>query len=350
LSESNGKRPKPIIFGCAGTRLTFLERALFKDADPFGFILFKRNCESAEQIRYLIMELQQVTGRQHVTIAIDQEGGRVARLQPPNWPKYPAARTFGRMYERDAEWGIEAIKLYTRTVAYELCKLGILINCAPVVDLYDPNGTPAMGDRAFSAEPAIVAALARAQAETFLSNGVLPVIKHLPGHGRLKVDPHHVLPRIEATRAELETQDFIPFELLKDIPLGMNSHAIFTALDPRQPASLSSIVNGTIIRDVLGFDGLLLSDDLTMKALSGLPGELALRALAAGNDIVLHCSGDSSEMEAVSRALGPMDDAGWTRWQHARAMLTPINPTYNPTADAERLDVLLGGLAYDTTG
>jgi beta-N-acetylhexosaminidase len=346
LSGNNEKRPKPVLFGCSGTRLTSLERSVFREADPFGFILFRRNCDSPDQIRYLIQELQQATARDSVTIAIDQEGGRVARLQPPNWPTYPPARSFGLMYERDPEWGVEAIKLYSTIIAHELASLGITINCAPVVDLYDPNGTPALGDRAFSSQPAIVAALARVQAETFLANGVLPVIKHLPGHGRLKTDPHHVLPIIDASRTELELQDFIPFELLKDIPLGMNSHAIFSAFDTKNPASLSPIVNDDIIRGALGFDGLLLSDDLTMKALNGKPGDLALRALEAGNDIVVHCSGDASEMEAISRVLEPMTDASWDRWTHAQAMAQPANATYNPQFDAERLDVLLGGLEY----
>ena len=323
---------------------------MFRDADPFGFILFKRNCESPEQLRYLILELQQAVGRDTITIAIDQEGGRVSRLQPPNWPKYPPARAFGLMYERDPEWGIEAVKLYARVLAHELVKLGIHINCAPVVDLFNPAGTPAIGDRAYSSNPSIVAALSRALSETFLVSGILPVIKHLPGHGKLKVDPHQMLPTIDASRAELETQDFIPFELLKDLPLGMNSHAIFSALDPGQPASLSSVINNDIIRDKLGFDGLLLSDDLTMKALKGSPGELAERALAAGNDIVLHCNGDTSEMEAISRVLAPMKDASWMRWQHAKSMVAPLNPSYAPLEDAARLDVLLGGLAFGDVG
>lgn len=334
------------MFGCAGTRLTAEERSLFREANPFGFILFKRNCEDPEQVRYLIKELQQAVGRMTVSVAIDQEGGRVSRLQPPHWPKYPPARSFGVMYERDPEWGIEAIRLYTRILSHELVKLGFTINCAPVVDLFTPEGNPAIGDRAFSEQPAIVAALARAQIETFLANGILPVVKHMPGHGKLKTDPHLVLPTIDATRAELEGEDFVPFELLKDAPLGMNSHAVFTGLDPKTPASLSPTVNNEIIRGKLGFDGLLLSDDLTMKALKGTAVSLARRALEAGNDIVLHCSGDASEMGAISMVLEPMNDTSWARWTHARGMVAPLNPSYNPAEDAARLDVLLGGLAF----
>jgi beta-N-acetylhexosaminidase len=309
--------------------------------------LFKRNCESPDQVRYLIAEMKEVVGREDIAVAIDQEGGRVSRLQPPAWSKYPPARAFGMMYERDPEWGVDAIKLYARTLAHELCKLGFTINCAPVVDLFDPEGSPAIGDRAFSAQPAIVAALARAQAEAFMSNGILPVIKHLPGHGKLKVDPHHVLPIIDAPRTELEQQDFMPFELLKDIPLGMNSHAVFTALDANYPASLSPMISDEIIRGVLGFDGLLFSDDLTMKALKGIASDLAQRALAAGNDVILHCSGDTSEMEAISRVLGPMSDASWARWSHAKAMVSPINPAYDPGEDLAQLDILLGGFAFE---
>ena len=346
MSENSAKRPKPVIFGCSGTRLTSAERNLFKAADPLGFILFKRNIEDVEQVRYLILELQQAVGRDTVAIAIDQEGGRVSRLQPPNWPKYPAARVFGQIYERDSDWGIEAIRLYSRILAHELVSLGFTINCAPVVDLFDPEGSDAIGDRAFSRHSTIVAALARTQVETFLLNGLMPVIKHLPGHGKLKVDPHFVLPVIDAPLAELEGQDFVPFELLKDVPLGMNSHAIFKALDADNPASLSSIVNNDIIRGKLGFDGLLLSDDLTMKALNGAADDLARRAIDAGNDIVLHCDGTFDDMQAVAGVLDPMKDASWARWSHAKAMVVPLNPAYDPKEDASRLDVLLGGLAF----
>jgi len=327
--------------------VTLPERATFRSANPFGFILFKRNCESPEQIRALILELRQAVGRDDIQIAIDQEGGRVSRLESPHWPQYPAARAFGMMYERDPDWGIEAIRIYSRLVAHELVSLGITINCAPVVDLFNSEGTPAIGDRAFSPSPAIVAALARAQVETFLLGGILPVVKHMPGHGKLKTDPHQVLPIIDETLAELESQDFVPFELLKDVPMGMNSHAVFSALDPQNPASLSPVVNNDIIRGTLGFDGLLLSDDLTMKALNGLPADLARRALEAGNDIVLHCNGSGSEMEAIARVLEPMKDASWERWKYARDRVVAPDRSYNPAEDAERLDVLLGGLAYD---
>lgn len=335
------------MLGCATTQLSLEERAAFKSADPFGFILFTRNCEYKDQVRLLINDLRASVGNDDLPIAIDQEGGRVARLKAPNWVQYPAARSFGIMYERDPEWGIEAVKLYTRITAYELVKLGITINCAPVVDLFGLDQNSAIGDRAFSGSPSSVAALARAQVETYLANGILPVIKHFPGHGRMRVDPHVTLPTIDVPRADLEAQDFVPFELLKDVPLGMNSHAVFTALDPENSASLSFTVNSDIIRGKMGFDGLLLSDDLQMKALNGNLPDLALRASEAGNDVVLCCGGEIGDAIPVARNLNPMGDKSWARWQHAREMVTPMDKFYNPADDIARLDVLLGGLAYD---
>ncbi len=351
LSKNNiasfpDRMPRPVIFGCASTVLTPMEHTIFREADPFGFILFKRNCDNPDQVRYLIRELRQATRREDVPIFIDQEGGRVTRLQPPHWPKLAAARYFGEMYERDPDWGREAMHVQARIVAYELSSLGFTVNCAPVVDLLLPKTSPAIGERAFSADPSVVAAMARTQAETFLDNGILPVIKHFPGHGRLPDDPHHVLPTITATRAELETQDFVPFSILHDMPIGMNSHAIFTALDPDHPASLSARITHEIIRDALDFDGLLISDDITMKALKGTAAELTVSALEAGNDVVMHCNGNASEMEAIARALKPMEMESWRRWAHACAVVK-ASGLYSPYDDVARLDVLLGGLAFE---
>lgn len=298
-------------------------------------------------MHWLIKEFQQAVGNPHAPILIDQEGGRVARLQPPHWPTYPPANVFGAMYERDPDWGTEAMQCYARLVAYELGKLGVTINCAPVVDLFFDGATDALGDRAISRQPSVVAALARVLAETFMANGVLPIIKHFPGHGRMKTDPHLILPVVDASRAELESDDFMTFELLKDLPLGMNSHAVFAALDPDLPASLSPTIHQDIIRGILGFDGLLFSDDITMKALKGLPADLARRALEAGSDVVLHCSGYLEEMAAIAAALEPMGDESWARWVHAQAMRREPHGDYNPRADNERLDLLLGGIAVD---
>jgi beta-N-acetylhexosaminidase len=250
------------------------------------------------------------------------------------------------MYEKDADWGTEAMQLYARIVASDLWELGIQVNCAPVLDLLFEGASNAIGDRAISRKPAVVAALARIWAETFLQNGVLPVIKHFPGHGRVKTDPHHLLPYIEASMAELESDDFVPFDLLKDLPIGMNSHAVFTAIDAELPASLSPAVY-ELIRGKLGFDGLLLSDDITMKALSGSPDEIATRTLDAGADIVLHCNGHMDEMEAIVKALHPTNRETWARWLYAKSMAGQPDPAYNTSRDSARLDVLLGGLAYD---
>lgn len=337
----------PVVFGCARTALLPEERQFFKDANPFGFILFARNCDDPEQVRRLILELRHTVGRPDAPILIDQEGGRVARLQPPHWPKYPPARAFGMMYEMDPDWGSEAMRLYACVVAHELYRLGITVNCAPVVDLYLDANTPAIGDRAISAKPPVVAALARLWAETFMANGVLPVIKHFPGHGRLKADPHHKLPVIETPQAELESEDFVPFELLKDLPIGMTSHAIFTAFDAHHPASTSSTIHQDIIRGMMGFDGLLLSDDIVMKALGGTMEDRARAVLEAGSDIALHCNGDLAEMRAVAEVLKPIKKESWERWEHAQSMLRVPEPGYAPMQDMERLDVLLGGLAWD---
>ena len=347
LSDNSTQRPLPVIFGCLGTSLTSAERSFFKDSNPFGLILFKRNCADPHQVRWLIKDFQQCVGRDDVAILIDQEGGRVSRLQPPHWTEHPPARAFGSMYERDPEWGLEAIHCYSRVVAHELSSLGITVNCAPVVDLAVPSTTNAIGDRAFSRQPAVVAALARASAETYLENGILPVIKHFPGHGRLKVDPHAMLPVIETSRAELESDDFMPFELLKDLPIGMNSHAVFMDIDRERPASLSSVVHQEIIRGLMGFDGLMLSDDINMKALHGLPAELAKKTLEAGSDIVLHCNGAFDEMEQIAAALPPTSNESWERWEHARSMVKAADATYKPAADLARLDLLLGGVAYE---
>ena len=355
--ESSGASPRlvrgeilPVIFGVGSTELNALEVRFFRQANPFGFILFKRNCDTPDQVRWLVRELRQAVGRDDAPILIDQEGGRVARLGPPHWLKHPPARVFGLMYEDDPILGAEAMQLYARIVAHELSQLGITVNCAPVLDLFIDGASVAIGDRALSRKPAIVAALGRIWAETLMRNGILPVIKHMPGHGRMTLDPHHLLPTIDASRPELETDDFVPFDLLKDLPIGMNSHAVFTALDPHHPASLSPIIHRDIIRSKLGFDGLLLSDDLTMKALNGAPADLAVQALAAGSDVVLHCDGDLNAMKSIAHALSttPMSRESLARWTYAQTMVQPAESSYKSKDDIARLDMLLGAIAYET--
>lgn len=340
------ERPIPVVFGCLQTEVTPQERRFFENFNPFGFILFKRNCKNPEQVERLIRELRLTVGREDAPVFIDQEGGRVSRLGPPAWSQYPPARLFGLTYKNDPKWAYEAIKLYARIVAYDLARLGITVNCAPVIDLYYKGASQAIGDRAISRKPAVVAELARIEAETFLENGIIPVIKHFPGHGRLRADPHDMTALIDATLAELESDDFVPFELLKDLPVGMNSHAIFTALDPHNPASLSKYVHDEIIRGRLGYDGLMLSDDINMKALHGSPGDLARRVQAAGSEIILHCNANMEEMLAIVHALQPMKDETLQRWEHAKSMVKPLDPHYHPHIDIERLDILLGGMAF----
>ena len=253
----------------------------------------------------------------------------------------------GLCNERDPSWGERAMKLYARIVSHELWKLGITMNCAPVLDLFIEGASNAIGDRAFSAKPTVVAALARIWSEVLLNNGVLPVIKHFPGHGRVKLDPHDELPVIDVSRAVLESEDFVPFELLKDLPIGMNSHAVFPCLDSDLPASLSITIHQEVIRGSMGFDGLLLSDDICMKALKGAPAELARGVLEAGADIVLHCNGKITEMQEIAAILPPLSRDGQTRWTYAKAMLRTPDPAYTPAQDMGDLDILLGGLAYD---
>jgi beta-N-acetylhexosaminidase len=346
-AETSSPKMLPVVFGCSRTMLLPEERRFFKETNPFGFILFSRNCDDPDQVRGLIMELRHAVGRPDAPILIDQEGGRVTRLKPPHWPKHPPARAFGAMYEKNPEWGAEAMQLNARIIANELVSLGITIDCAPVVDLFIKGASLAIGDRALGRKPAAVAELARIWAETFLACGVFPVVKHFPGYGRVKEDPHESLPVIEASRAELESEDFVPFELLKDLPFGMTAHAVFKSIDAHLPASLSPTIHQDIIRGALGFDGLLLSDDIVMKALEGPMEDRARQALEAGTDIVLHCNGNLKEMRAVAAAVPPLSAEGLARWEYAKTMVKAPDTTYNPAQDNARLDVLLGGLAYE---
>ncbi len=313
---------KPVLFGCSGPMLTEEEAAFFASANPFGFILFQRNVVEPDQVRALVKALRAAVARADAPVFIDQEGGRVARLKPPHWPALPPLRDLGALYERDAAKGLEAMALHTRLTAQRLTDLGINGNCSPMLDLYIEDASNAIGDRALSRRPKVIVAMARVAIEGFLANGVLPVIKHLPGHGRVKVDPHHILPVVDADRATLEAEDFVPFAALRDTPIGMNSHIVFTALDPDAPVSLSQKIHQDIIRGVIGFQGLLFSDDLAMKALNGPLDEIALKALEAGADIALYCPGDLPEMERISRALPAMSQAAAERWSRAQQRLS----------------------------
>ena len=332
---------KPILFGCSGPVLTPDERAFFARENPFGFILFQRNCATPEQVRHLVAALRESVGRSDAPVFIDQEGGRVARLKPPHWHALPSLRRIGALYERDPHKGLEAMRLHTRLIAHDLFQLGINGNCAPVLDLFIEGASSAIGDRALSRDPRTVATLARVAVETFLANGVLPILKHIPGHGRVKVDPHEILPFVDTERSVLEAEDFVPFAALKDASCGMNCHVVFRALDPDYPVSLSAKIHREVIRGILGFQGLLFSDDLAMKALNGPLDVTALSALAAGADVVLYCPGTLPEMTAISRSLPSMMEGALARWERARQLLRQPKDGYDPAEDRKKLDSLL---------
>lgn len=298
---------RAVIFGCQGTALTPEEAAFFKDTDPFGFILFARNCETPAQIRALVQALRDSVGRANAPVLIDQEGGRVARLKPPQWPGLPPAEAIGQAYLANPAEGLELARLHGEILGTMLADLGIDVDCAPVLDVRDPAGHDVIGDRAFSSDPAVVAALGRAQAEGLLAAGVLPVIKHIPGHGRARADSHLELPVIAADLETLEATDFAPFMALSAMPLAMTAHLSLPALDENAPVTLSERIISGIIRGRIGFDGCLMTDDLSMKALNGPLDTLAARALGAGCDLILHCNGQMAEMEAVAKGTGVLE-------------------------------------------
>ncbi len=330
------------ILGCRGTSLTDDEAAFFRELKPLGFILFQRNCEAPDQIRRLVAELRGCVGRADAPVLIDQEGGRVARLRPPHWRVLPEAGAIGALHARDPEKALEAARCLGRLTASELQPLGVTVNCAPVVDVLRPGSHPsAIGDRAFGSEPTVVAALARSYMAGLTGGGVLPVIKHIPGHGRADADSHFELPVVRADREDLEACDLVPFRNLSDAPIAMTAHVLYPAWDAERPATLSDIVIREVIRGRCGFDGLLVSDDLSMKALAGTLARRAAAALRAGCDVVLHCNGEMEEMQEVASATGSLSSEAAARWARARqALREPDGAT--ATEMAARLTALLG--------
>lgn len=308
------------ILGVEGFTLSGRERALFRAADPFGFILFGRNIEDPDQLRRLTASLRDCVGRD-APILIDQEGGRVQRLKPPQWRSYlPALDQMGRA--RDplrAQW------VRNRLIAAELLDVGIDVNCAPLGDIAEDATHPVLRNRLYGDEPLTVIAAARACADGLLAGGVLPVLKHIPGHGRARVDSHLTLPRVTASRESLEARDFAPFRALRDLPMAMTAHVVFEAINPNRPATTSPMMI-RLIRDEIGFDGLLMSDDIGMEALSGTPGDRAAAAIVAGCDLALHCNGDADAMDAVVAAVGSMTHAAQARGDRALAMRRAPDP------------------------
>ncbi|AWJ86294.1 beta-N-acetylhexosaminidase (plasmid) [Azospirillum sp. TSH58] len=318
---------RAVVFGAAGTALTADERAFFRDADPLGFILFRRNCDTPEQVRALVAEMRAAVGRADAPVLIDQEGGRVARMRPPHWPAFPPMRAFGDLAARDAAAGREAARINARLLALMLADCGVTVDCAPVCDVPVEGAHDIIGDRAFCGDPARVADLARATCEGLMAGGVLPVVKHLPGHGRAFTDSHAELPVVDAPREALEATDFAPFRALADMPLGMVAHVVMKAIDPDQPASTSAIVVRDVVRGApIGFGGLLFSDDLSMGALAGGMRGRAEAVLAAGLDIVLHCNGVMEEMAAVAEGVPAMSGEAVRRWARAEALRGPAQP------------------------
>ena len=313
---------KPVIFGIAGLQLDSSERAFFADAEPLGFILFKRNVATREQVRALTDALRDLTGRDDLPILVDQEGGRVARLGPPEWPAFPGGPAFDRLYDTAPMSAIQAMRANAQALGLMLSEVGITVDCAPILDVARPDTTEAVACRAYGSEPMRVAALGRAMLEGLRAGGVVGVVKHMPGHGRAVQDTHHHLPTVAAAAADMET-DLEPFRTLRDAPMGMTSHILFPAWDGARPATLSPVVIEQVIRGQIGFDGLLMTDDIDMKALSGTPADKAAGALAAGCDVVLDCWGRMAEMAAIVERIDDCRVPTLARLDRAMAMRDP---------------------------
>jgi len=290
------------IFGCSGLSLTQEEKDFYKEVQPWGFILFGRNVDTPEQVTSLVTELKSCVDHADVPILIDQEGGRVRRLRPPHWEPYPAGEVFGQHYHNNKEQGLRFAWLQSRLMACDLLKLGVNVDCLPVLDVPVRGSHDVIGDRAYGNTPDIVSDIGRAASIGLLSGGVLPVVKHIPGHGRASVDSHKDLPVVHASLEELERSDFEPFKRLNQMPLAMTAHVVYTAIDAENPATTSSKVIKDIIRDYIGFDGLLMCDDLSMHALKGTFEERTKASFEAGCDVVLHCNGDLAEMMPIAAA------------------------------------------------
>ena len=310
---------KALITDAAGLVLSADERAFFRDADPWGFIIFRRNVETPDQLRALTESMRESVGR-NAPILVDQEGGRVQRLGPPHWPKYPPGAHYGALYDGDQEEGLRAAWLGARLIAHDLHTVGIDVDCLPLADIPVSQADPVIGKRAYGTTPAKVAALSAAVAEGLLAGGVLPVLKHIPGHGRATADSHHALPVVATDAKTLQSTDFAAFRPLAKLPLGMTAHVVFTAIDPVAPATTSVTMVQQVIRGHIGFDGVLMSDDISMNALSGNLAERARASLAAGCDVVLHCNGAFEERREVADACPPLAGDAKRRADAALAM------------------------------
>jgi beta-N-acetylhexosaminidase len=335
---------RAFITGLSGPELTAAERSFLRAARPWGLILFKRNIQTPGQISALIDEFKDAVGRADVPVLVDQEGGRVQRLGPPQWPAYPPGAAYGRLYDRDPAAGLAAARLGGRLIAADLADAGITVDCLPIADVPVAGADAVIGDRAYGVTPAKVAAVGAALAAGLMAGGVLPVLKHIPGHGRATADSHLRLPVVGTDRKTLESTDFAAFRPLAGLPLGMTAHVVFTALDPDLPATTSATIIGQVIRGFIGFDGLLMSDDLSMGALSGSLAERTQAARAAGCDMALHCNGNLAEMEAVAAAAPALAGDAARRAAAALAARKVPEPIELAAARAEFAQLMQGAV------
>lgn len=317
---------RALITGLAGTTLADGEAAFLRRERPCGIILFARNCTSPDQVKALVLDATAAVGVAELLVLVDQEGGRVQRLKPPHWRPLPPAAAYAELYRRSPAKALEAAWLAARLTAHDLRSVGINTNCAPVADVPTRDAHDIIGNRAYGDAPDMIAALGRAVADGLLAGGVLPVMKHIPGHGRAMADSHFDLPVVTAPRQDLAKSDFAAFRALRDLPAAMTAHVVYASIDPHHPASISPAVTRDVIRDDIGFDGLLMSDDICMKALTGDMAARATAVLAAGSDIVLHCSGDLAEMTAVAAATSALAGESLSRWQRCAALLDRNEP------------------------
>ena len=336
---------RALIVGCSGTSLTAAEREFFKSARPCGFILFARNLESHAQIRALISDVKSAAGDDDLLVLIDQEGGRVQRLRPPLGRALPPAAVYGILYGSNPKKALASVSLLTRLLASDLRSLGINTDCAPVLDVPVPRSHDIIGNRAYGTTVAPIVALGRAVADGFMAGGVLPVVKHIPGHGRATADSHLELPVVTTARDELARTDFATFKALADLPCAMTAHVVFTAFDSHNPASTSVTVTREVIRGAIGFDGLLMSDDLSMKALSGSIRDRAEAVIRAGSDVALHCNGDLAEMEAAASGVPVLAADAARRLASCQAVFRRADPFDTGAAEAALTEMLGSGAA-----
>ena len=331
---------RAFIIGVSGLELSDAEREFIRAERPWGFILFKRNIETPDQLSRLVEKLRDVVGRADAPVLIDQEGGRVQRLGPPHWPVYPPGAVFGALYDLDPALGLNAARLSSRLIAADLTDLGITVDCLPLADVPVEGSDAVIGNRAYGTEPGKVARIARAVTEGLAEGGVLPVLKHIPGHGRATADSHFRLPTVDTAKSELERTDFAAFRPLADLPMAMTAHVVFSALDPAHPATTSATIIDEVIRGVIGFQGLLMSDDVSMNALAGSIAERTRAIVNAGCDMVLHCNGNLGEMREVAQETPELAGKALERANSALASRKPPAPLDRQAARAE-LDGLM---------